>query len=142
MPSAGGARRNPKRKNVKVASLHQETPSESDIDRAFEKYLADMSQTATWADHNPIQAFADAYGVVVQLYRKEGESKTNRQLITPNINGGGDIERPMVHIAYHVSCARPPYHSPVLTFTPGMEPLLLHSKPRGSARRFPKSADF
>ena len=101
----GGVRRNPKRKNAGAFSTPASTvaPTQEEIDRVFEAHLAQMSKGGTYGDNMEIVAFSAAFGVDVKIYQREVAfmvSGSEEQLL-------GGTERPIAHIAYHVSLHLP-----------------------------------
>ena len=89
----GGTRRNPKRK---TAALDNNTRTAEDTDKAFQNYLNEMGKKGTYGDNLEISAFARAYKIDVKVHRKDGSNKV--------LGGPIGVERPLAHIAYHVSC--------------------------------------
>lgn len=98
----GGERRNSRRKNASKYSttfdFHQAT--EDDVDLQYSLKLQRMAELGTYGDHMEIMAFSAAYGVDVNVYRAPGIAEG----VTPEcLVGSTSTERPMAHIAYHVS---------------------------------------
>lgn len=90
----GGIRRNPKRKNVRVASSSNFVPpSTTDIDRVFESHLQSMSRGGTYGDNMEITAFASAFDCDVKIYQRD---------FAYVVSSGQDGQRPVAHIAYHI----------------------------------------
>lgn len=89
----GGIRRNPKRKNVNVASsANFVPPSQSDIDRVFDSHLQSMARGGTYGDNMEITAFASAFDCDVKIYQRD---------FAYVVSSGEDGHRPVAHIAYH-----------------------------------------
>lgn len=98
----GGERRNSRRRNASKYSttfdFHQAT--ENDVDLQYSLKLQRMAELGTYGDHMEIMAFSAAYGVDVKVHRAQGIAES----VTPDcLVGATSTERPMAHIAYHVS---------------------------------------
>jgi len=127
----GGQRRNPKRKNAGAYStpFNNKPPSQEDIDRNFENYLAAMSRGGTYGDNMEIRAFAKAYNTDVRIYNYD-----NTYYVRADDD---DAVRPVAHIAYHVrvyASLKPRWFECILTFpnrpgniTPQFEISMAHS---------------
>ena len=101
----GGVRRNPKRKNAGAFSTPTSNvaPTQEEIDRVFEAHLAQMAKGGTYGDNMEIVAFSAAFGVDVKIYQRE---------VAFMVSGSeeplpGTAEKPIAHIAYHVSFRHP-----------------------------------
>lgn len=96
----GGVRRNPKRKNAGSFTSNADSymPTEEDINRVFEAHLAQMAKGGTYGDNMEIVAFSEAYGVDVKIYQE-----TNALMVSGSRNKDDGKNRPIMHIAYHVS---------------------------------------
>jgi hypothetical protein len=93
----GGVRRNPKRKNAGAYATPSDCtpPTEAEINQTFENHLRQMARGGTYGDNMEIVAFCEAYGVDVKIYQRD---------FAYMAHGNGDEgERPIAHIAYHVS---------------------------------------
>jgi OTU domain-containing protein 3 len=95
--SGASQRRNPKRKTTKAYSSAQAVieVSPEELDRVFESHLQQMAKGGTYGDNMEISAFSNAYDVDVKIYQRDFA-----YVVSPNF--GGDGEKDMVHIAYHV----------------------------------------
>lgn len=92
--AGGGLRRNALRSNRRQTK--EATPTPEDRQRAYQKYLLDMSGTESYGDHLTLQAFCFAYHVDVTVYRDDGDTtvvKSNEAVRAPR----------MLHVARHVS---------------------------------------
>ncbi len=102
----GGVRRNPKRKNAGAYSTPTTytpaTPEE--IDRVFESHLESMAKGGTYGDNMEIVAFSSAYSVDVKIYQRDFAYVVSA--------AGGDGQRDVAHIAYHVRCPAVPLRCP------------------------------
>ena len=95
----GGVRRNPKRKNAGAFStpVDYSTPTPEEINRVFESHLEQMAKGGTYGDNMEIQAFSEKFGVDVKIWQRD---------LAYVISGRQEAEvvnRPIAHIAYHVS---------------------------------------
>ena len=96
----GGVRRNPKRKNAGAYStpLNYLPPTAEEIHNVFESHLLQMARGGTYGDNMEISAFSAAYETDVKIYQRDFAYMIS--------STGGDVRRPVVHIAYHVSTPR------------------------------------
>ena len=72
--TGGGTRRNPKRKNAGgyASTAVTTSPTEEEIDAAFEQHLAEMARGGTYGDHTELNAFSNAYGVDIKIWQSSG----------------------------------------------------------------------
>ncbi|KAI9836601.1 MAG: hypothetical protein M1819_001233 [Sarea resinae] len=92
----GGVRRNPKRKNAGAYSspVNMLSPTPEEIERVFNSHLQSMARGGTYGDNMEISAFSSAYDVDVKIYQRDFAYMVS--------GGGGQANRRVVHIAYHV----------------------------------------
>lgn len=67
----GGTRRNPRRGAAALSSRDIQSPTESEVDRAFEKHLERMAEGGTFGDNLEVSAFARAFDVNVKIFQRE-----------------------------------------------------------------------
>ena len=99
----GGVRRNPKRKNISAYSTPESfTPTQEDVDIAFEIRLKEMGKTTTYGDNQELVAFTRVYQYNVMVYQQHDSDK---EIMDPDFMVTSDGEqnlRPNAHIAYDV----------------------------------------
>ena len=97
----GGVRRNPKRKNVGAYSTPTTylAPTPEEVERVFESHLQQMARGGTYGDNMEISAFSAAYGVDIKIYQRDFAY----MISAPDEE---EVERQVLHIAYHVSGKR------------------------------------
>ncbi|EPE28340.1 Cysteine proteinase [Glarea lozoyensis ATCC 20868] len=91
----GPGRRNPKRKNKGSASESlQETPTDAQIEAAWQDHLRRMSQSGCYGDNTELVAFTKAYDVNVVVF-------TYQSLIYQVKAAEDGVKRPILYIALH-----------------------------------------
>lgn len=93
--NGGGHRRNPKRKNVKSATLDSSPITQRQVDENFDSYLKRMGANGTYGDNLEIRAFSQAYDTDVRIY-----NRANKYVSRVAADG---LLRRTAHIALHVS---------------------------------------
>ena len=93
----GVGRRNPKRKNKAGASdALQATPTEAQIEAAWQDHLSRMSKSGCYGDNAEIVAFTKAYNMDVLVF----SYNSCNYLVKA---AEDDVKRPVLYIALHVS---------------------------------------
>ncbi|KAF4635666.1 hypothetical protein G7Y89_g2434 [Cudoniella acicularis] len=96
VPTGGGFRRNPKRKNVGASSstFQYTPPTQEQIDAVWEAHLDRMAKGGTYGDNMEIRAFTKAYNMDVRIF----DDNHNDYYVKAADDG---VTRPVAYIAYH-----------------------------------------